>query len=148
MLRIPPLRKESFNLAKPSSRRLLFVLLPLILATTFSITVHSSSTSGAALRAFESLRSAETAGANVTSLAAEFNLLLQSSSPDSSFQSLQNDASSAGVAASAHAATSRTLMLALVPIVALVLTIAVESLVYIRERIQRNRMLRQEVARA
>jgi len=139
--------KEGFNLNKPKPPSLLLLLLPLILTMAFSVTVHSTSPSGAALQAFEALRIAEAAGANVTSLASQFNLLLQSSSLDSSFQTLQNDASSAEVAASLHAETSRTLDFVLVPIVALVLTIAAESLIYVRERIMRKRLLSQEAAR-
>ena len=103
--------------------------------------------SGTALGAFEALRSAASSGANVTALVDQYNALLQQSSKNNSFTSLQQMAQNAQQKAVSEASSDRTLTIVLVPTLALVLALAMEGLLQLRRRLERKRMLEMEIGR-
>ncbi len=100
---------------------------------------------GTALSAFGALRTAESAGANITSLVNQYNNLLQQSAPNSSFANLGQLAQSAQQDALAVKSLDRTLTLVLVPVIALALALTSEALLQLRRKIDREKMLEMEI---
>jgi methionyl-tRNA synthetase len=110
--------------------------------------VHGDSPSTTALNTFETLRNAEASGANIASLVSQYNSLLQQSAPNSSFISLQNQATAAQKAATAAAALSSTMIIVLVPIIPFFLALLAVGITRLSARLAKERKLDMEVGRA
>lgn len=128
-------------------RRLVFVAI-IVFVSVFWLapqTAGQGSPNGAALSAFEALRAAGSASANITSLVNQYNNLLQQSAPNSSFASLGQLAEGAQQNALALRSFNQTLTVVLVPVTALVLALVSEALLQLRRKIEREKMLEMEI---
>ncbi len=132
-------------LLRPS--RLFVIVVTIILASTFWLapTLGQNSPSTTALGTFEAIRAAETSGANITSLVAQYNALLEQSSPNSSFITLGQLAAEAQQDAIALKSYNQTVTVFLVPSTAFIMALVTEGLLQLRRRIIREKMLDMEV---
>ncbi len=127
--------------------RLFIIVATILLASTFwlSTTLGLNSPSPTALGTFEALRAAENSGADITSLVAQYNILIQQSAPNSSFITLGQSAANAQEDAIAIRSYNQTLTLVLVPVSALILALTTEGLLQLKRRITREKMLDMEI---
>ena len=121
------------------------VTLASTLALAMPGVVGSASPSSSALTAFEAIRAAQAAGADVNSLVAQYNSLLQSNAPDSSFDMLRNQALGLQQTASSQTATSNAYVAESIPLIALALALITELVFQIRSKVARERRLSREV---
>lgn len=135
----------SLGMSLRSNRLLVATIVLLASAFCASSTAGQNQPSRTALATFEMLHTAESAGANITSLVDQYNSLLQQSAPNSSFVDLGQAAETAQNTAVSLRSTDQTLTVVLVPVMALLLALAGEGLLQFRRRIIRTRMLEMEI---
>lgn len=99
-----------------------------------------------ALQAFEAIREAENAGADVSSLVSEYRSLLQSSAD--SFGPFQAKATEAREAALESSHIWSLLTIVIVPLAAFLLATGLQVVLHVRKRLARKRMQDQEVSMA
>lgn len=131
-----------------SARRLLVAVTTiLVVSLAWPPTIAGQGSPGpAALATFQALQTAESAGADITSLVSQYNSLIEQSAPvNSSLASLTQLARSAQQNSLALRSFDQTLTLILVPVIAMVLAFATEGLLQLRRRIERKRMLEMEI---
>lgn len=132
-------------LVRPS--RLFIIVATILLASTFWLTptLGQNSPAPTALGAFDAMRAAESSGADITSLVAQYNILLQQSSPNSSFITLGQTAANLQQDAMALKSNNQTLTLVLVPVTALIMALVTEGLLQLKRRITRAKILSMEI---
>ena len=125
----------------------LFIIVAIILTCTFWLgpALGQNSPSPTALSTFEALRAAEISGADISSLVAQYNILIQQSSPNSSFITLGQAAANAQQDAMALESNNQTLTLILVPVTALIMALVTEGLLQLKRRIAHEKMLDMEI---
>ncbi len=104
--------------------------------------------SPAARGAFEAVRAAEAAGADVGPLVAQYNFLLQAQGNDSSFLLLQNEAFDAERAASNTQNLRDIISIILVPLIALVLSLALHATRDLFAMLERKKLLDSRIDRS
>jgi hypothetical protein len=126
----------------------LFIVVATILLTSIfwlGPTFGQNSPSATALSTFEALRAAESSGADITGLVAQYNVLIQQSSPNSSFIALGQAAANAQQDAMALRSNNQILTLVLVPVTALIMALVAEGLLQLRRRVAREKLLDMEI---
>jgi hypothetical protein len=98
-----------------------------------------------ALQAFEAIRAAEDSGADVSTLVAQYNNLLQEGAQDSAYTTLKQFAGNAQASAASSMSFNSSLTLVLVPLIALALTLVSIELFELRKRLSKERLLDMEI---
>ena len=113
----------------------------LLITTAFGGSLPSTT----ALGTFETLRGAETSGANIGNLVSQYNTLLSQSANDSSFSSLRNQALALQQTATSARILSNTITMILVPVVPFFLATLALGIVRLSAAVGRRRKMDMEI---
>ena len=128
------------------SRILGLVLIAAILCLP-SLMAHASP-GPTALQAFEAIRAAENSGADVSTLVAQYDNLLQQGAQDSVYTTLKQLAGNAQASTASSMSLNSSLTLVLVPLIALAFTLVSIELFELRKRLSKERLLDMEIRQA
>lgn len=126
-------------------RRFIEVLLLGSVAALLLATAGSVAPSTAALGTYETLRSAESAGANIGYLVSQYNSLLSQSANDSSFSSLRDQASALQQTATSARDFSNTITIVIVLVVPFFLATLALGIVRLSTALARHRKMNMEL---
>ena len=128
------------------SRRAFLVVLTLSMAIfLLGSTVSGSAPSSVAQNTFEAMRSAEASGANIDSLVSQYNSLLQHSTSDSSFVSVQGQATALQQAALASKTFNGIFTIVLIPVIPLFLAVLTVAIFRLLAKVARKKILDMEI---